>query len=209
MQSDLNIPARIRQRREEIARRTAAIGVAVDSLERELEVLRREDEKLAIVEGTLAEYAGAMDQPKQIGVLVSSTISTLEPERNSKRNRRKPEGVPSILRMVREILRGAAQQGQPWVTSTQIVSEIQRKWWPEVKMDFVYPQIWRAANRGTLIKSGMRYALPHTIEKGPPVEGEPSHADDTEATAVQAVSVSAGGIGGFASDLARQPSVQP
>lgn len=174
----------IRARRAEIARLR--------------EALEREDAELAITEKVAARFL--QDRaPVSIADLAANIVANVAPP--PKREKRKPDGVPSVMRMAMDVLREATARGQPWMEGTQIVDEIRKRWWPEAEAAAITPQLWRAASkRKALLKDGTRYALPHIDEKGSAVApAEPSQRDGIEATASQAPSMPAREV----NDLAR------
>lgn len=181
----------IRARRAEIARLR--------------EALEREDAELAITEKVAARFLHDRALVS-IADLAANIVAKVEPPAPN-RMKRKPDGVPSVMRMALDILREATSRGEPWMDGTAIVDEIRNRWWPDAEAAAITPQLWRAASKkGTLLKNGTRYALPHTSEKGSAVApAEPSQRDGMEGSAYPAPSVPAGEVNGSAS-LARHQS---
>jgi hypothetical protein len=166
-------------------------------------VLDREDEELAVTERQVARFlpsrpmldpptspVGAsrpppnpIPRPVPPEVLAAKLAETLAPKPT--RAKRKPKGVPTILRMARDVLRESSARGERWLEAQDITEVIRKRWWPEVEQSYVQPQLWRAAQKQkVLLKDGSRYALPTENEKGPALSNaEPSRSNGAEAIA--------------------------
>jgi len=155
----------IKARRAEIARQRAIISEQHETLAALDAALDREDRNLSTAERAVAEHTNptAAANLFQIGEVAASIIARTECVRT--RERRKPDGIPTIMQMTRDVL---ARSTNRWMSGPEIAEAIREQWWPEVETEFITPQLWRAATkRRVLIKNGALYALPHTNEKDP------------------------------------------
>lgn len=167
-----NTLERVRQLRRNCEAMRADIQRQVSELLERQSQLEVEDRELEITERTLLTrvlLAAPACGPQQLVGAVANVVSGLEPE--IKKPPRKPDDVPPILEMADVAFAQLEAQGIGWATSPQIAEVIRRLWWPEVRSEYIQPQLWRAAKRGDLLKEGNRYARKSArYEEGPDTE---------------------------------------
>jgi hypothetical protein len=171
MTNQEQILQRIGDRRADLARRRREIARTIELLRAEDAEIERKDAALLITAQTLPDVlVNPEREPLSIGDVVGTMVSSLETATSAPK--RKPEGLPSILEMASEALATFELDGVEWLTPPEIARYISTRWWPDVKTEFISPQLWRAAVRGDLLKSGPRYARKNTTrhEKGPATE---------------------------------------
>ena len=71
------------------------------------------------------------------------------------RQKRKPDGLPTVIEMVLAILEGEEAGMRP----RDITRIARRKWWPDLQPAAVNAAVWKLAGRGRLEKDGHLYKL--------------------------------------------------
>jgi hypothetical protein len=71
------------------------------------------------------------------------------------RQKRKPDGLPTIVEMVVAVLEGEEDGMRP----RDITAIARRKWWPELRGAAVNAVMWKLAGEGRLEKHGHHYRL--------------------------------------------------
>lgn len=159
---------RIRAQREEVSRRAADLTREIAALQHDLTMLEEMDRELEVAERIVAGLLPT-PEPRALGDVAGAVVSSLEPE--VKPSPRKPPGLPSILEMANEAFEAFEKDGVWKLTCPEITRYIRSRWWPDVKTEFISPQLWRAATRGDILKDGAYYARKGTeYEKGPATE---------------------------------------
>ncbi|WBT39072.1 hypothetical protein [Hyphomicrobium sp. DMF-1] len=166
MSTPIETIERIRVQRDANRQRRADIVRTIADLHQEQQDLEAADRELQIAERVVTALLPS-EQVKTLADAVGNVVSSLEFESKPKR---KPDGIPPILEMANEALASFEAIGKPCASCPEITDFIRRTWWPDVKSEFVSPQLWRAANRGDLDKVGNNYARKVKIEKGPATE---------------------------------------
>ena len=133
---------RIRAQREEVARRSGELTRQIAMLQQDLTMLEATDDELAIAERVVSASYPSPDA-QAIGDLAGAVVSALASE---VKPQRKPPGLPSILEMANEAFEEFEKDGVSWLTCPEITRYIRSRWWPEVKTEFISPQLWRAAH---------------------------------------------------------------
>jgi hypothetical protein len=72
---------------------------------------------------------------------------------------RKPEGLPSIAKMIMAALENAAKHGQAGLKPGELTKFVRQTWWPEVRGEIVCSTAWHLAKAGKLAKDGAIYKL--------------------------------------------------
>lgn len=148
---------RIAARRDEFMTRRREIARLIETLQAEDAELLRRDSELQITERTLPTLlANSPSEPLPLGNLAASVVIGLEPEK--KRQSRKPDHLPPVLQMADEALAHFEEAGNAWATARDIAKFMQANHWPEAKAEFIQGQLWRASERGDLLKRGSCYA---------------------------------------------------
>jgi len=94
----------------------------------------------------------------------------VDAERQPKKKRSKPPGLPTIPHMIFEALRHAHGLGAPGLDPAGMVSYIRGRYWPNAPTEAVGPIAWRLWSKDhTLEKNGSLYALP--ADARPKIEG--------------------------------------
>jgi hypothetical protein len=149
---------RLADRREQFTQRRREIARQIETLRAEDAQLAQRDLDIQTAEREIAALL-ADSPPVQItalGDLAASLVSGLEPAK--KRQQRKPDHLPPILQMTDEALANFEEAGNAWATARDIAKFIRANYWPEAKAEFIQGQLWRAAERGDLLKRGSCYA---------------------------------------------------
>ena len=166
MSEQATVLEQIAVRRKEIAERRTLIAEQINELKKLDCVLDEEESELAITERNVRKFVGG-EIARAIGELTANAIAEFAKNQGAGRGKRKPDGLPSVLSMAGTVLIERAEQGRGWLEPAEIVTEIKKRWWPEAEVEFISPQLWRAAKRGSLQKDGTRYAVPQRNEKAP------------------------------------------
>lgn len=158
---------RIRAQREVNRQRRADIVRVISDLQQEQLELESADREMQIAERVVSGLLPP-GPAQSLGDVLESVVSSLEPEPKPSR---KPPGLPPILEMANEAFAHFEAQGTTWATCPMITEFIRSKWWPTAKAEYISPQLWRAYDRGDLLKHGPRFARKSAEnEKGPATE---------------------------------------
>lgn len=159
--------AKIHERRKEIAEQRSDLAHTIDRCRQVDASLEQEDAELAITERNIAKFTGS-DLENPVTELGARLVAAHKTQLANRREKRKPDGLPSVLSMAATVLIQRAQEGQIWLEPAEIVTEIKRRWWQRAEHGDIVPQLWRAVKKGLLLKDGSRYALPdNQYEKAP------------------------------------------
>jgi hypothetical protein len=85
--------------------------------------------------------------------------STAAPSPPPARSTLKPEGTPTVRKMVAAALEDAASRGLHQLRPRDITEYIRKKWWPSVESSSVTSTVWRMAKDGKLHAENGRYGL--------------------------------------------------
>jgi hypothetical protein len=106
---------------------------------------------IAASRAALAAYEPG--QEAQFAVAVAA--DAIRQKGASTRQKRKPDGLPTVVEMVIAILEGEEVGMRP----RDIAKIAQRKWWPDLQPAAVNAAVWKLAGRGRLEKDGHLYKL--------------------------------------------------
>ena len=169
---------RIADEREAGARRRREIAETIGKLMAEDAALHKRDADLETSERTLQSVLLPLRHPPPLlSDVAAKVLIGLEPEQ--RRTRRKPKDIPSVLQIADDALAHFEADGQAWVTARDVATFAREKYWPEAKAEYFNGQLWRAAERGDLVKKGSRYARKGTeYDEGLSTDVErPSHSN--------------------------------
>jgi hypothetical protein len=120
-----------------------------------------------LVEKPLEPYAGPSYHieehhgAKLVIVDKPAQPSTVAPSPPSARSTLKPEGLPSVRKMVLGAIEDAAGRGITSLRPREITAFVRRKWWPSVRGSWVSSVTWKMAQKGELRAGDGKYGLSH------------------------------------------------
>jgi len=103
---------------------------------------------------TIAEWLNRNLPPPRAKLVVVDK-SAMPVANQAVRQKRKPDGLPTIVEMVLGVLEGEEDGMRP----RDITAIARRKWWPELRGAAVNAVMWKLAGEGRLEKDGHRYRL--------------------------------------------------
>jgi len=133
-----------------ISARRAQIDREMAALRQREKVLQAELAELDQAERVLVRLSG------QSGLAISAEVLSQDAEAPVG----KPEGTPTVTKMITIALREALKLGLDGMEPKQLVEYIAQKWWPNVRTVDVGPIAWRMWKNGQLRKDGTIYMLP-------------------------------------------------
>ncbi len=104
----------------------------------------------------LITACGAPVTAEATAYAISYTATADAPPEPAERQKRKPEGLPTLADMVLNALRGGPSEG----TRPRDIAAIVRRTWPDVGSTQVSTTVWQLAKKGRLQTDNGRYRLP-------------------------------------------------
>jgi hypothetical protein len=134
--------------------RAKAVSKPVPNRPKPVILTKPDGTKLVDIAASRAALA-AYEPGQEAQFAVAVAADAIRQKGASTRQKRKPDGLPTVVEMVIAILEGEEVGMRP----RDIAKIAQRKWWPDLQPAAVNAAVWKLAGRGRLEKDGHLYKL--------------------------------------------------